>query len=156
RYDSSIFPVRHDRYGIVEAPRAPFLAEGQFASLLELPLATWRGVGENLPVGGGGSFPLFPPALPGAGLNLIARHHPAVAMLYFHPWEFDAEQTRLPLGRLARWRTYVGIGKSQVRLKRLIMQHAGRFHRAIDVVADLELRRGTLPRFRVMETPLPA
>src|SRR6185437_13345643 len=59
RYDSSIYPVRHDRYGMPDAPRWPFLARGETRTLLELPPATWRVLGMNLAVGGGGYFRLF-------------------------------------------------------------------------------------------------
>ena len=112
-YDSSIFPVRHDRYGIPDAPRTPFVAVGREREILELPPATWRMLGQNLPVAGGGYFRLFPPFVMRAGLSQLARTtSPAVGMLYFHPWEFDPGQPKLPLKRLSKWRTYVGVGKS--------------------------------------------
>jgi polysaccharide deacetylase family protein (PEP-CTERM system associated) len=97
-YDSSVFPVVHDRYGIPEAPRSPFVARGQARSILELPLTTWRLGGQNLPVAGGGYFRLFPLAVLLAALRQAARvrEQPA-AVLYFHPWEFDPDQPRLPL-----------------------------------------------------------
>ena len=140
-YDSSIFPVRHDRYGIPDAPRTPFIAVGAQRELLELPPLTYRVLGMNLPVAGGGYFRLFPPAVMRAGL----RQARTMAMLYFHPWEFDPEQPRLPLGRLSRWRTYVGVGKTTERLNRLLTAYP--FRRAIDAVR--ELRTESLPRFRV-------
>jgi polysaccharide deacetylase family protein (PEP-CTERM system associated) len=149
RYDSSVFPVRHDRYGLAEAPRTPFVAEGRFGHVLELPPATFRLLGQNLPVAGGGYFRLFPPAVMEAGLRQLGKSDSAVGVLYFHPWEFDPDQPRLPLGRLARWRTYVGIGRSAARLGRLLTRHAGRFRRAIDVATELEPRKDSLPRFRV-------
>ncbi|MBN9517745.1 polysaccharide deacetylase family protein [bacterium] len=146
-YDSSIFPVRHDRYGIPDAPRGPFIAQGAEQELLELPPLTYRVAGVNLPVAGGGYFRLFPPAIMRAGLQQAARGEQNVAMLYFHPWEFDPEQPRLPLGRLSRWRTYVGVGKTTDRLERLLQGYS--FRRAIDVARDL--RTETLPRYRVAE-----
>ncbi len=147
-YDSSIFPVRHDRYGIPDAPRGPFWAVGGRREILELPPATYRVLGENLPVAGGGYFRLFPPWVMRAGLRQIARSTPpAVGMLYFHPWEFDPGQPRLPLRRLARWRTYVGIGRTAGRLTDLLGRFP--FRRAIDVVRDLKAAGDTLPRFRV-------
>jgi len=149
RYDSSVFPVRHDRYGVPAAPRGPFRAEGRERAILELPPATYRVLGQNLPVAGGGYFRLFPPAVMRAGIRqLAARTHPPVGMLYFHPWEFDPDQPRLPLGRIARWRTYVGVGKSLGRLDRLL---AGpyQFHRATDVANEIERSAVELPRFRI-------
>jgi polysaccharide deacetylase family protein (PEP-CTERM system associated) len=144
-YDSSIFPVRHDRYGIPDAPRTPFVALGAEREILELPPLTYRVAGMNLPVAGGGYFRLFPPAVMHAGLRQAGRTTPNVAMLYFHPWEFDPDQPRLPLGRLSRWRTYVGVGKTTDRLSRLLGRYP--FRRAIDAVRDLRME--SLPRFRV-------
>jgi polysaccharide deacetylase family protein (PEP-CTERM system associated) len=153
-YDSSIFPVRHDRYGIPTAPRSPFIAEGNERSILELPLATLRMAGQNFPVAGGGYFRLFPLAVMKAGMRQLARTTtPPVSMLYFHPWEFDPEQPRLALGRLSRFRTYVGMTKSLTRLKRLLAR--GAFRRAIDVVHDIRENNLNLSRFQIPETLTP-
>ena len=117
-YDSSIFPVHHDRYGVPNAPRGPFQVAGRGADLLELPPLTYRLAGFNWPVAGGGYFRLFPLGVMRAGIRQVERDDgPSVAMLYFHPWEFDEDQPRLPLGRLARWRTYVGIRRTMPRLQ---------------------------------------
>lgn len=132
RYDSSIFPVRHDRYGVPAAPRRPFVVRGPALAMLELPPATLRLAGYNLPAAGGGYFRLFPPAIMRAA---IRRLDPAV--LYFHPWEFDADQPRLPLGRASKLRTYVGIRKSRDRLTRLLNRYGS--VRMIDVAAKLDL-----------------
>ncbi len=150
QYDSSVFPVRHDRYGVPDAPRTPFVVEGESARLIELPPATCRALGQNLPVAGGGYFRLFPLAVMESGLRQLARTDPAVGVLYFHPWEFDADQPRLPLGWFARWRTFVGVGRSTARLGRLLARHTGRFRRAVDVVAELRERLDTLPQFRLV------
>ena len=149
RYDSSVFPVRHDRYGVPDAPRHPFWLEGESGRILELPLLTLRLMGRNVPVAGGGYFRLFPPALMRAGLRQLPADAPAVGMLYFHPWEFDPGQPRLPLGRVSRWRTYVGIGKTTGRLDELLTRYRGRFRRAIDVAEVLEDQADRLPRFRL-------
>jgi polysaccharide deacetylase family protein (PEP-CTERM system associated) len=153
-YDSSIFPVRHDLYGMPDAPRSPFRAVGPTASILELPPATYRRAGQNLPVAGGGYFRLFPPVLMRAGIRqLTARTHPPVSMLYFHPWEFDPDQPRLRMGRVTRWRTYVGIEKSMGRLERLLNQPYT-FRRAVDVATDIESSGAELQRFPVWDEPL--
>jgi polysaccharide deacetylase family protein (PEP-CTERM system associated) len=141
RYDSSIFPVRHDRYGVPDAPRSPFMVRGERHELLELPPLTLRAFGHNLPVAGGGYFRLFPLFLMEQGI----RKMPTSSVLYFHPWEFDPDQPRLPLNRAARFRTYVGIGRSRARLARLLSRH--RFGRLIDRVEELSAARDTLPRF---------
>ncbi len=148
-YDSSIFPVRHDRYGIPDAPRGPFRVIGRERELLELPLLTYRMAGYNLPVAGGGYFRLFPLGVMRAGLRQAARSAPpAVAMLYFHPWEFDPEQPRLPLGRFARWRTYVGMQRTTARLETLLQRYP--FSRAIDVVRAIRASGAELPSFRLL------
>jgi polysaccharide deacetylase family protein (PEP-CTERM system associated) len=135
-YDSSIYPVRHDRYGVPGAPRSPFLARGLTHTILELPPATLRCLGMNAPMGGGGYFRLFPLFVTRWAIRqTLARTAPPVAMLYFHPWEFDPQQQRLPLGRLSRFRTYVGIGRTRERLTALLGRH--RFARAVDVVGQL-------------------
>jgi polysaccharide deacetylase family protein (PEP-CTERM system associated) len=150
-YDSSIFPVRHDRYGIPDAPRGPFVAVGKERELVELPPLTYRIAGLNLPVAGGGYFRLFPLGVMKAGLRQAARPAaaPPVAMLYFHPWEFDPDQPRLPLGRMARWRTYVGMRRTTARLGELLREY--RFTRAIDAVRAIRAAGAELPRFRVAE-----
>lgn len=148
-YDSSIFPVRHDRYGVPDAPRGPFLAVGKERELLELPPLTYRVAGLNLPVAGGGYFRLFPLFMMKAGLRQTARStSPQVGMLYFHPWEFDPGQPQLPLKRLARWRTYVGVNRTTARLANLLADFP--FRRAIDVVRDIRASGVELPKFKVM------
>ncbi len=146
-YDSSIYPVRHDRYGVPGAPRSPFLARGVGGgSILEIPPLTLRVMGLNLPVGGGGYFRLLPLAVMERALVQARRTcRPPVTMLYFHPWEFDPGQPPLPLDLLKRFRTYVGIRSSGGRLTRLLGRH--RFARAADVAAQLGPRRDRLPSF---------
>jgi polysaccharide deacetylase family protein (PEP-CTERM system associated) len=147
-YDSSIYPVKHDRYGVPRAPRSPFLARGRHRTILELPPATLRLLGLNVPMGGGGYFRLFPLFLTEWAIRQLGRTTtPAVATLYFHPWELDAEQIKLPLGWLNRFRTYVGIKRSQGRLRSLLGRY--RFARAIDVAKELDNRRDLLTTFDV-------
>ena len=147
-YDSSIYPVRHDRYGVPSAPRGPFLARGERHSLLELPPATLRLCGLNLPMGGGGYFRLFPLFLTRHALEQTGRDcDPSVATLYFHPWEFDPGQRRLPLRWLSRLRTYVGIHRSQGRMAALLAQY--RFSRAVDVAKQMNHLLHSLPCFDV-------
>jgi polysaccharide deacetylase family protein (PEP-CTERM system associated) len=151
-YDSSIFPVRHDRYGIPDAPRGPFRAVGEKCELLELPPLTYRALGLNLPVAGGGYFRLFPLGVMRAGLRQAAQSPgPSVAVLYFHPWEFDPDQPRLPLGRVSRWRTYVGIRRTTDRLGSLLKSYP--FARAIDAVRAIRSAGVELPRFPVRSEP---
>ncbi len=145
-YDSSIYPVHHDRYGIPDAPRGPFLAQGTRHQILELPPATVRIGGVNVPVGGGGYFRLLPWPL----LKLALAHsrrdpRSGATVLYFHPWEFDLDQPRLPLDPLNRFRTYVGIRSSQSRLTKLFSGYP--FMRAVDLARRLLERTDGLARF---------
>lgn len=148
-YDSSIFPIRHDRYGIPSAPRRPFRALGKSREIVELPLLTYRIARLNLPVAGGGYFRLFPLSLMRLGLRQAGGPSPNIAMLYFHPWEFDPEQPRLPLRRLSRFRTYVGMGKTMARLDRLLRGYP--FVRAIDAVRALRASCMAMTQFQVVE-----
>ncbi|MCI0682565.1 MAG: DUF3473 domain-containing protein [Gemmataceae bacterium] len=151
-YDSSIYPVRHDRYGVPSAPRSPFRALGEQHTILEFPPATLRILGMKAPMGGGGYFRLFPLCFTEWALRQTARAcRPAVATLYFHPWEFDPEQARLPLKWLSRFRTYVGLRRSSQRLRALLVR--GRFARAIDVARHLGAH--ALPVFDVAAGSLP-
>ncbi len=145
-YDSSIYPVRHDRYGVPAAPCGPFLARGFQHTLLELPPATLHLRGLTLPMGGGGYFRLFPLFLTEWAMRQSSRVGSVpVAMLYFHPWEFDSEQKRLPLGRLSRLRTYIGIGRTRSRLATLLARY--RFSCAVDIVRQLSGHHHELPAF---------
>src|SRR4051812_48633975 len=146
RYDSSVFPVRHDRYGVPDAPRFPYRVRGARRELLEFPPATF-GLGPvNLPAAGGGYFRLFPPAVMRAAVSQAERHPAGAAVLYFHPWEFDPGQPRLPLGRAGRFRTYVGISRARARLRQLLARYGSR--RLIDVVEEME--GAELPSFRLV------
>jgi polysaccharide deacetylase family protein (PEP-CTERM system associated) len=146
RYDSSIYPVRHDRYGVPEAPRAPFRVRGVERELLELPPVSWRFGKYRLPVGGGGYFRIFPSRLMHAGIAQTIRECvPPVGMLYFHPWEFDLDQPRLRLSFLQRMRTYAGMRRTRSRLTDLLSRY--RFGRAIDVAERLSRNLDRLPSF---------
>jgi polysaccharide deacetylase family protein (PEP-CTERM system associated) len=147
-YDSSIYPVVHDRYGVPEAPCCPFLAAGPSHSILELPPVTLRLGRLKLPLGGGGFFRLLPLAWLEHALEQVRLSgQPPVAMLYFHPWEFDAGQARLPLGRLSRFRTYVGLARNRARFAALLSRHP--FTRAVDVARQLTLQSHTFPTYAV-------
>lgn len=146
-YDSSIYPVHHDRYGIPDAPRCPFLAQGLEREILELPPATLRIGALNVPIGGGGYFRLLPFPLMKLALSLSRRDSRCGAtVLYFHPWEFDPDLPQLPLNPLSRFRTYVGIRHTRNRFVRLLPGLS--FVRAVDLARCLDKCRGQLPRFR--------
>lgn len=149
-YDSSIFPVHHDRYGVPKAPTKPFWCFGMShrKCLLEIPPLTLRSGLMNLPIAGGGYFRILPLIMMKAGIWLNRDENPSVSMLYFHPWEFDAHQPKLPITGVSRWRTYVGIGRSIGRLRRILrFTSVTNFQRAIDVANHL--KRSSLHEFRL-------
>jgi len=150
KYDSSIYPVRHDRYGVPEAPRGPFWAKGEGHSILELPPLTLRMFGANLPTGGGGYSRLFPTRVINWALRQVELgSSPRIAMLYFHPWEFDPQQPRLPLSGFRRFRTYAGISRTRGRLP-LLLERSG-FIRASDAAALSAASIDPLPCFPLGE-----
>jgi polysaccharide deacetylase family protein (PEP-CTERM system associated) len=118
RYSSSVYPVRHDHYGMPDAPRFPYRAA---AELLEIPLATARVSNANLPAGGGGYFRLLPYALSRALIRRINTVDRRPAVFYFHPWELDPGQPRIPGASLkTRFRHYVNLDRTEKRLRRLL------------------------------------
>ena len=122
-YDSSVFPIRHDRYGVPDAPRFAHRAVGPGGgTILEVPPLTWRLLGTNLPAGGGGYLRLLPVRLIGRALRAAQRRGHS-AMIYLHPWEVDPDQPVLPMGRFSRWRHRVGLGRTAAKLDWLL----GRF-----------------------------
>lgn len=122
RYDSSIFPVHHDRYGVPDAPTGVHRAVGPGGGgVLEIPPLTWRLLGTNLPVGGGGYLRLFPLGVVARALR-AARRRGRRGMLYLHPWELDPDQPVLPMGRLGTFRHRVGLSRTESKLRRLLRQ----------------------------------
>ena len=87
RYDASIFPVRHDRYGIADAPRSPYRVIRAAGEITEVPPATVRLAGQNLAVAGGGYFRLLPYAWHRMGIGRLNVVEQQPAVFYLHPWE---------------------------------------------------------------------
>lgn len=123
RYSSSINPVRHDLYGMPDAPRTPFRPEG--CTLWELPMTTLRWAGRNWPCSGGGYFRLLPYQFYRLGLAQVHRGGGAPGIFYFHPWEVDADQPRAAnAGWKSRFRHYTNIARMPARLERLLRDFA--------------------------------
>lgn len=119
-YDSSIYPIAHDRYGFPSAPRFPHLIETtEGDSLWEVPVGTARLGGTNLPIGGG-FFRLVPEALVSGAIASVNRIDGQPTVLYIHPWEFDPDQPRPPMSWLHRFRHYVGIAGAERKLRALL------------------------------------
>lgn len=118
RYSSSVYPVKHDHYGMPDAPRFPYAARD---GLIEVPMTTTRMLGRNLPAGGGGWFRLAPYWLSRWALQRVNRIDARPAMFYFHPWEIDPAQPRVAGTSLkTRFRHYVNLDKTEPRLARLL------------------------------------
>lgn len=119
-YDSSVFPIHHDRYGIPLSPRHPYVLSSRSGSLLEAPASTVRFGGFNFPVGGGGYFRLLPYAWTRLGISRINRTEGRPAIFYLHPWEVDPDQPRLQAGALGRLRHYRNLAETESRLRMLL------------------------------------
>ena len=117
RYSSSIYPIRHDHYGMPDAPR--FKHEVN-ADLIEIPVTTLRLFNRNLPSSGGGYFRLLPYAMSRWMLSRVNTVDRQAAVFYFHPWEIDVEQPRVAgIGAKTRFRHYVNLQRTERRLQQL-------------------------------------
>ena len=119
-YDSSIFPIHHDRYGIPSAPRHPHTRPAAGGELLEVPASTIRLGGTNMPIAGGGYFRILPYWWARWGIARLNRTEGQAAIFYLHPWEVDPDQPRIPAGRLSRFRHYRNLSATEHRLRRLL------------------------------------
>jgi polysaccharide deacetylase family protein (PEP-CTERM system associated) len=120
-YDSSIFPIRHDRYGILGAPQEPHrirLPSGR--TLVEFPISTVRLGPLRLPVSGGGYFRLYPYALTRMLAARKIRQSRKPFVFYLHPWEIDPDQPRIDAGAVSRFRHYNNLERCESRLRRLL------------------------------------
>jgi polysaccharide deacetylase family protein (PEP-CTERM system associated) len=119
RYSSSIYPIRHDLYGMPDAPRFAFRVRA--GGLLELPITSVSALGRRWPCGGGGFFRLFPYALSSWGLRRVNRNDRQPGIFYFHPWEVDPDQPRIEgIGLKTRMRHYLNLSRMETRLRRLL------------------------------------
>lgn len=118
-YDSSIFPIYHDNYGIPDSPRFEYVLPG--GKLKEYPISTVRYFRKNLPVSGGGYFRLFPYSFSRNKLKSINESERKPFMFYLHPWEIDPTQPRMQnAGLLSRFRHYNNLDKTTLRFARLL------------------------------------
>ena len=131
-YSSSVYPVRHDHYGMPDAPRFPYAAR---PGLIEIPITTTRVMGRNLPAGGGGYFRLAPYKLSRWALRRVNTIDRRPAIFYMHPWEIDPGQPRVAGANLkTRFRHYVNLARTESRLGHLL--HDFKWGR-VDEVFDL-------------------
>jgi polysaccharide deacetylase family protein (PEP-CTERM system associated) len=149
-YDSSIFPIRHDRYGIPVSDRRPYRIDRAQGSLIEVPASAARLGPLNVPVAGGGYFRILPYWWTRWGMSRVndSEHRPAV--FYLHPWEIDPLQPRLQAGRLSRFRHYRNLESTEARLRRLLQDF--RFDTMQTLVANARVTLAQDGRFAL---PLP-
>lgn len=118
RYSSSIYPIVHDHYGMPDAPR---FAHEVRPGLTEIPITTLRVLGRNFPSSGGGYFRLLPYAVSRWMLRRVNVADQQAGVFYFHPWEIDPDQPRVPgISRKTRFRHYVNIDRVEGRLNQLL------------------------------------
>jgi polysaccharide deacetylase family protein (PEP-CTERM system associated) len=138
-YDSSIYPIRHDRYGIPLCPRHPYLLDRPGGTLVEAPASTTTLGPLNLPIGGGGYFRILPYALTRWGIDRVNRIEKRPTIFYLHPWEIDPDQPRLRTGFLSRFRHYRNLHLTEERLRRLLGEFRfGPMAALVDQVCALE------------------
>ena len=133
-YDSSIFPIAHDRYGIPDAPRFPHrvpITNGH--GIAEFPLSTISVLGRRLPVAGGGYFRLLPYRVTRRAIQHLNDRERQPAIVYLHPWELDVHQPRVRVGWLSRFRHSVNTHSTEGKLRRLLADF--RFAPVRDILA---------------------
>lgn len=124
RYSSSIYPVKHDLYGIPDAPRYAFHPENA-PDLLEIPISTIRCMGRNMPCGGGGFFRLYPYIVSKWAYRHINCQEKQAGIFYFHPWEVDPDQPRQQnLSFKSQFRHYLNLNRMEGRLNSLLQDFA--------------------------------
>jgi polysaccharide deacetylase family protein (PEP-CTERM system associated) len=118
KYSSSVYPIKHDHYGMPDAPRFAHDVRG---GLLEVPVTTMRLFGRNWPAGGGGYFRLLPYAASRWLLRRVNHVDRQPAIFYFHPWEIDPAQPRVPgIDAKTRFRHYLNLDRMERRLRKLL------------------------------------
>jgi polysaccharide deacetylase family protein (PEP-CTERM system associated) len=137
RYDSSVFPIRRQRYGNPSSPRGVhWLREpaGGTPGLLEIPPSTIPILGQNIPVAGGGFFRFWPMAMTRWAIRRLNEHERMPAVVYLHPWEIDSDQPRLPASTGNGFRHYLNLHRTEPRLVQLMEEF--RFAPVARVLAD--------------------
>jgi polysaccharide deacetylase family protein (PEP-CTERM system associated) len=153
RYDSSIFPIRHHRYGIPKFCRHPVRLDlGKGRTIQEFPMTTLRVAGTNLPLAGGAYLRFIPAPIFRWAFRRVTRDNKP-AILYLHPWELDPGQPRQQVTWKTRINHYFNLERTEPRLRGLLGQH--RFAPVGEVLQTLE-DAGELPISRLMEPALPA
>jgi polysaccharide deacetylase family protein (PEP-CTERM system associated) len=132
-YDSSIYPIRHDLYGVPGAQRFPYTRScANGCALKEFPPATLRILGQNLPAAGGGYLRIFPLAYTHWTFRKFEETYRQSVVVYLHPWELDPEQPRIRDTLKSRLRHYTNIRGMKGRLDSILSRYQfGTFNEAI-------------------------
>lgn len=118
RYSSSVYPIRHDHYGMPDSPRFAYQVR---PGLIEVPITTMRVWNRNFPSSGGGYFRLLPYSLSRWMLQRVNTNDCESGVFYFHPWEIDPGQPRITgIAQKTRFRHYINIDRMEGRLKQLL------------------------------------
>jgi polysaccharide deacetylase family protein (PEP-CTERM system associated) len=136
-YDASVYPIRHDRYGLPGAARHPHVEVRAGRRLVEAPGTTVQVGGMLLPAAGGGYFRLYPYALTRWAIRRVNTRDRQPAIVYIHPWEVDPDQPRVRVGLATRLRHYVNLRRTEPRLRRLVRDFS--FAPLADVLRGLGL-----------------
>lgn len=137
-YDASIYPIRHDRYGMPGWHRHVHRVERARGGIWEVPGSTVQVLGANLPIGGGGYFRLLPYRWTRRGIRHVNDVEGQPAIFYLHPWEIDPGQPRLRASALSRFRHYRNLHKTYGRLEQLLAEF--RFAPVSEILLRQELR----------------
>jgi polysaccharide deacetylase family protein (PEP-CTERM system associated) len=136
-YDSSIYPIHHDLYGVPGAQRFPYtFSWANGVKLREYPPATLRFMRTNLPVAGGGYLRIFPAAYNEMAFRIFEKDYSQRVVVYLHPWEIDPDQPRIPGKLKSRFRHYTHLKNMSGKVRRLLQRH--KFERFCDVLAAEE------------------
>ena len=151
RYDSSIFPIHHDLYGLPGANPEPHRVSAPSGRLLaEFPMSAASFCGVQVPVSGGGYFRILPYWLTRAGLKQINEGRGRPFAFYLHPWEIDPGQPRIEVGAISRFRHYTNLSRCEARLRRVLQEFA------FTSMHEVLLQRGLLAQERSAPMRQPA
>ena len=152
-YDSSIFPIRHDRYGIPDAERFPYLVQnGTPNTLIEFPLSTIRFFTSNIPVAGGAYLRFFPISFINWGIKRINLVEQKPVIVYIHPWELDPDQPKQPVPFLDRVRHYHNLDHTEGKLRYLLRNF--RFGPVSEVLSKTEYQKKTIVSHGLLQAVL--
>lgn len=133
-YDSSIYPIRHDIYGMPDSERFHHFINRNGGRLHEFPAPTYRIFGQNIPVAGGGYLRLFPMTVTKAAVKIINRREGKPVIFYIHPWEIDPDQPRLNGRLLSKARHYLNLKSTLPKLRVLLKEF--KFKPLLELIDD--------------------